>query len=363
MGGAEIIAINLAEHCKIKTSQTVEFVIVELFQTKGAYSDEKREELYSKSIRIITLFKGIRRLSLLIAPFKLAHLISKEKPSIIHSHTDLPDFVLSVCFRIISFFNISKPKIIRTIHNTQLWRTHLKIGKFTEKGISNDWIVGISDLTLKAYNDLRNIYNLRPSSKQFIIFNGRAIPEKMPHPFIIDKMKINIAFCGRFEDYKGMDILIPGIVKLNNLYPNVFLFHIIGEGSYKSKIIELSIAYSNVFVYEPVANISDRLYAFDYLFMPSHFEGLVLLSIEASFAGVPVIASNAPGLKETLPQNWPLKFNLNNESELIDIFENIKNDEYDRDALKDMAFKYVSSNFSLEKMTNSYSKIYSEINE
>ncbi len=58
--------------------------------------------------------------------------------------------------------------------------------------------------------------------------------------------------------------------------------------------------------------------------MPSHFEGLPLTSIEASFSGVPVIAAHAPGLDETLPENWPLKFHLENNDELYSIFENIK---------------------------------------
>jgi len=109
--------------------------------------------------------------------------------------------------------------------------------------------------------------------------------------------------------------------------------------------------------------MSERLYAFDFLIMPSRFEGLVLISIEASYSKVPVIAAIAPGLSETLPKDWPLLFHLENEIELVTIFQNIKNRKYDMESLKNQAYFYVSTKFSHSSMIEAYSKLYLRINE
>jgi len=116
-------------------------------------------------------------------------------------------------------------------------------------------------------------------------------------------------------------------------------------------------------VYDPVTNISDKLFVFNFLIIPSRFEGLGLISLEASLSNVPVIAAFALGLSETLPDDWPLQFHLDNEDELIIIFEKIKNNEYDLDALKKQAYSFVSDKFSHDKMIDAYSKLYLEINE
>lgn len=363
LGGAEIVAFNITEFCKLKCPDTFEFVIVELHQSHDDYSFEKRKELMMKKIRLISLSKWSKRISLAIGPVILAYHLLKEKPDIIHSHTDLPDIVLSTTLRLFTFFHIKAPKIVRTIHNTDLWTIHPKWGKYTESAFVNDNVVGVSMNALEAYRNLRKKNNLPVSDKQQLIYNGCAIPQKRPHPFLIDNKKINVAFCGRFEIQKGIDILIERIKSINNRFFDDFLFHIIGNGTFYDDVFWLAKENSNVLVYEPVPNISDKLYAFDFLIMPSRFEGLVLVSMEASFSRVPVIAAYAPGLSETLPTNWPFQFQLENEKELMILFEKIKNNEYDLSALKNKAFSYVSEKFSHKKMIDAYSKLYFEIYE
>ena len=91
------------------------------------------------------------------------------------------------------------------------------------------------------------------------------------------------------------------------------------------------------------------------------FEGLALTSIETSFSGVPVIASFAPGLDETLPEKCPFKFHLNNDKELYDIFDKINSNQLDKEAIKKMAYDYVNERFSLDRMINSYNELYNKM--
>ena len=363
LGGAEIVAFNLSEFCKRETPDNFEFVVVELHQTDDAYSVKKKEELRSKNIRTISLSNKSKIVGLLIGPFILTYHLLKEKPQIVHSHTDLPDLLLSNTKRIFSLLRLKFPKIIRTVHNTELWATHYKIGLLAEKAFENDHIVGVSVSALKAYNELRIKYNLPISTHQQIIYNGCAVPQRAEHPFEIDKEKINIAFCGRFENQKGIDILIDRIKEINKEFGEIFLFHLIGSGTYLKEIQSLADSHLNVLLYDAVPNISEKLFAFDFLIMPSRFEGLSLMSIEASFAKVPVIAALTPGLNETLPPHWALQFNLDDSDELLGIFKKIKNNEYDLAALKNETYAFVSENFSQQKMIDAYSRLYAEITE
>ena len=363
LGGAEIVAFNLSEFCNTNSPVRLEFVVVELYQTNDYYSIQKKSELQSKNIRIISLGNRNKIFSLIISPFLLFYHLLAEKPDIIHSHTDEPDFVLSSTKRLFTILHIKFPKIVRTIHNTVLWPTHIKLGRYVETVFIDDWIVGVSDCALESYNDLRNKYNLNISKHLFTIYNGCLIPKKTEHTFKIDNQKINIAFCGRFENQKGIDILIERIKVLNDRFKDDFVFHVIGKGSYQNEVLKLAKVNSNVIVYDSVPNMSERLYAFDFLIMPSRFEGLVLISIEASYSKVPVIAAIAPGLSETLPKEWPLLFHLENEIELVTIFQNIKNRKYDMESLKNQAYFYVSTKFSHSSMIEAYSKLYLRINE
>ena len=361
LGGAENVAFQLAEHCKSDSSNN--FTVVELYKTNNEYAKEIKNNLFNKNINTLTLYKGSKRGSLIFAPIKLAYLLWKNKPSIVHSHTDLPDLVLASALRILSVLNIKRPSIARTIHNTELWRSHPKFAKYTESTYHGDTVASVSKGAQIAHKQLRINNKLSISPFQSIIYNGCTVPIVRKHPFKINNHKVNVAFCGRFEVYKGIKTLISIIKKVNNLFPQTFVFHIIGNGTYLNDILNLAKANKNVFVYDSVPNISDKLYAFDFLIMPSHFEGLPLVSIESSFAKVPVIASYAPGLDETLPADWALRFKIEDENELLKIFENIKNNYYNLEALKSKALKFVSENFSHNKMIEEYSKFYLDINE
>jgi len=363
LGGAEIVAFNLSECCRSNSPDEFEFVVVELHQSHDDYSVEKKKQLESKGIRIISAGTSSKNVSLLIGPFVLAYHVLKEKPDIIHSHTDLPDLLLSGTKRIFSLFGLKFPKIVRTIHNTELWSEHAKLGKFTEEAFQNDFIVGVSDGSLNAYNNLRKKYGIPASSFQQVIYNGCVIPGKQPHPFKIDSSKINIAYCGRFVEQKGIDILIDRIAEIQQKFPETFLFHVIGTGPYQDGINKLAEKTANVLVYQAVPNISEKLYAFDFIIMPSRFEGLSLMSIEASFSKVPVIAAYAPGLTETLPPHWALLFKLESADELIAIFRKIKDKAFDLQALGNETYQFVSEDFSHSRMIDEYSKLYSTLTE
>ena len=65
-------------------------------------------------------------------------------------------------------------------------------------------------------------------------------------------------------------------------------------------------------------------------------------------------------MRETLPPDWPLLFQLENEEDFFSIMEKIVNKEFDKIKLGEQSYKYVSEHFSHEKMIEEYSKLYME---
>jgi hypothetical protein len=194
LGGAEIVAFNVSESCKEKNPSDFEFIVTELFPSSGEYAKAKRKELESKNIRIKTLSRRNKRLSLFFAPWSLFLFLIREKPEIIHSHTDLPDFVLATTIKLLNILHIKYGKIVRTIHNTVLWPSHQFIGKYTESAFKNDFIVGVSEASLDAYKQQRKNYHLGESLHSQVIYNGCSKPINEKAPFQVDNQKINIAF-------------------------------------------------------------------------------------------------------------------------------------------------------------------------
>ena len=356
LGGAENFTFNLIEQCTLLHPVKFEFIVVELYPSKSFYALRKKAELRSKGIRIITLSPTNKRWGLVIAPIVLFSKIRKEKPQIIHSHTDLPDFVLSV---VLKFCNLKTTGIVRTIHNTELWGDHFKIGKFVEKSFIQDQIIGVSVAAKEAYISMRNRYCLPVSDFSSVIYNGCSIPGKDIHYFKIDKSKINIAFCGRLVYQKGIDILTSAIKNLDPQIRSKFLFHIVGDGPFREDVMSISDKFNNVIFYGSVSNLSEKLYDFDYLLIPSRFEGLSLISVESSMSNVPVVPANIPGLNETIPKDWPFLFNIDEQNGIEKILTKIASLNFDNERLKQIAFDFVSDRFCNEKMGKLYSSIYS----
>lgn len=358
LGGAENIAFSLADYLKTAEGD-FRPVIIELYKTESAYSKEKKEKLKEQGIEYYTLGNKSKYFSLLTAPFVLYSYIRKMKPTVIHSHTDLPDFVLAMTLKMFSKIKFS---IVRTIHNTELWPTHSLLGQLTEKSFMNDTIIAVSEPALTAYNDLRKKHKLPASENQQVIVNGIKAPVLTDFPYRFDHKKINIAFAGRLEMQKGIDILIAVLNSCSESIRKKMVFHIIGHGSYQKQVEDICKVNNHCVYHGTVSELSSKLSAFDYLLMPSRHEGLVLLSLEASFAKVPVIASDIPGLTETLPPDWPLLAKKVTPACFIEILENILENKVDTVKLKNTAFNYVSEYFSFEKMGRDYLHVYQHLN-
>ena len=342
-GGAEKVAFNIA---KSKNS-LYEYHLIEISRGNSNYSSRFINDLKAHEIKYHRSLVRNTKLAVVLFPLWFIFTFIKWSPKIIHTHTEVPDisvFLFSIIFKPL----ISNVKFIRTIHNTQLWNNWKRIGstveRFYQRHNSN---ISISKSTQNSY--MQTYKKNTP-----IIYNGLDTVPNLPIPFIV-KDKINILFAGRLEYQKGIKTLIEVIKQLSN--EENIVFHVIGEGSLKQYMLSELSKVRNCIYHSKIYNLASYLGSFDYLFMPSKFEGLSLMSIESCFAKTPVIINTCEGLEETMPVSWPLKVNNNDIKSYLKIFHSLKTLDYKN--LQELAYKNASLKFSIKTMQQKYEQLYS----
>jgi len=150
------------------------------------------------------------------------------------------------------------------------------------------------------------------SEKTVTLYNGLDIEKlkqrsAMSEEFIADeKLRLGVkgnefvlGFAGRFEEQKGVDVLIRALTKLN--FP--FKLLLLGDGTLRSSmeqlVAQLDLTDKVVFMgYR--ADALKYFYLMDVLVMPSVWEPYARTILEAHCLGVPCIASNVSGMPELI---------------------------------------------------------------
>jgi glycosyltransferase involved in cell wall biosynthesis len=123
-----------------------------------------------------------------------------------------------------------------------------------------------------------------------------------------DKSQLRILFAGRFVEQKGVQLL-PAIVRaVRPPAGSVYDLSIHGAGPYRPLLEALATNPPpgwRIRVDGPLPGLANALPKFDLVLMPSLYEGLGLTAVESLLAGVPVVATAAPGLTEVFPSDYP----------------------------------------------------------
>ena len=376
LGGAERVAANIAE------SQThgMEYHVVEIMRGRTAYTPKFIGELEKAGVRChrswmpdVSFHFLFERIAALLFPLRMLYIMLRWHPDVIHTHTETPDLALYVFSRVFPRM-LRRVKIVRTIHNTRLWtglpRTSQWVETFFKSRNAN---IAISD-------SVRDSYAKRFGEVAPIINNGVAEVEQKdyfnasnlntsnlntstpPLGFcrLPEQEHLNILFAGRLEPQKGVVVLCKVLKILAG--DARFFFTIAGDGSQRT-LVEQTLAEiaaegksANAELVPPIFGLAGYMQSFDYLFMPSEFEGLSMLSMEASLNRLPVIANACPGLADTLPADWSLLAHGNNIDDYRRIFNLLPT--ADRDALTQQAYAFAKERFSVRTMQERYEAWY-----
>ena len=398
LGGAERVAANIAE------SQThgMEYHVVEIMRGRTAYTPKFIAELENAGVRChrswmpdVSFHFLFERIAALLFPLRMLYIMLRWRPDVIHTHTETPDLALYVFSRLFPFM-LRRVKIVRTIHNTRLWtglpRTAHWVEKFFKSLGAN---IAISDSVRDSYADrfgeVPPIINNGVAEVEQTDYFNTSTPQGVhlsqvhqqhlntstfntqhltnlntstpPLGFcrLPEQEHLNILFAGRLEPQKGVVVLCEVLKMLAG--DARYHFTIAGDGSQRTLVEQTlaDIASSgkplNAQLVPPIFGLAGYMQSFDYLFMPSEFEGLSMLSMEASLNRLPVIANACPGLADTLPTDWALLAHNNSLNDYRHIFNNLL-PTADHDALTQQAYDFAKDRFSVRTMQERYEAWY-----
>ena len=149
-------------------------------------------------------------------------------------------------------------------------------------------------------------YGLKDSDVQvlkngIVFVNSLAKPTDIENEFAVAKNKMKIFAAGRLVGLKRYDVLIKAVYEIVNRGFYNILVLIAGEGEERSKLEEL-IRRLKLERYIKLLglrhDVIELMKTSNIFVLPSSYEGLSIAMIEAMACGLPVIASNVPGLKE-----------------------------------------------------------------
>lgn len=335
-GGVQELVWNLA--CKLSEKG----YSVSIFTFLGA------------SKEYINLYENVG-IKVCISPYKpndirnirlLREYIKENNIDLVHVHNTYPQILCSILI----WGRLSRVKLLVTEHSTTSARRRFKLLRFLDEltYVPYTKIICVSEsVEQSAKGWLKHISD----DKFVIVENGIEIDrfrkaEPVPRKDLRFKdSDFVIISVGRLVPGKGFCTILDAM----ELLPDSYKLVIIGSGPQHDELeerINMKGLKERVVMTGSIRNVENYLKSGDLYVSASHTEGFGLTIIEASAAGLPVLATRIPAYQALLPQNQ--LFTVGNANELAQLV--LRNDySYSNE---------LSLLHSVDKMVDSYSKIY-----
>jgi glycosyltransferase involved in cell wall biosynthesis len=183
-----------------------------------------------------------------------------------------------------------------------------------------------------------------------IVPNGIAMPPT-PGPMRQERRAV-LGMLGRVEfKQKRQDFMVRAFCAFPQAFENCRLL-IAGDGSDRNALEHLVVngpRKADIDLHPWQHDIDAFFASIDMLVIPSRYEGVPLVMLEALARGIPVIGSNRDGMKEILPESWG--FETENAASMAETFSCIRSNwQNDIDPLR----KRILANHSLEAFKTNF---------
>ena len=313
VGGAQELLVLLAEKtpksayqtlvCVIQTDTTIKARIESKGVTVYCFN-RPRPSIYNLYDFILYFYKNVR---------DIIALCRQHKVDVVHCHLSDAEFA-----GIPAGWLYRADRVISTVHYPALlpereagdFRNHFRIGVTRMLYHLTDSVVAVSD---DVAEQLKSVFHLAPS-KIRIIINGidveaihgtLANPEWLPSVNALPGQRL-ITSVGRLMPPKGHRYLVEAMPYLNRRLGNLKLL-LAGDGDLRESLEKQS---QSLGVQDMVSFLGSRndvreiLALTEVFVLPSTSEGTSMALLEAMAAGKPIVATDIPGNRAVLKQEY-----------------------------------------------------------
>lgn len=339
-GGAERLVVDLINHSDAKKYR---FTIIVFFDNTPL------KNLITKNLEIILVEKKSKLDFSFVG--RLQNKLAELNPDLIHGHLFAGDF-----WGRLAAHRLGIP-YLSTEHNLNYEDGWLK--NFVKEKVSSEKDY-YSACSFAVASYMKNVYKIK--NKIAVIHNGIELKRFTGLSSAAFGEEINFLMVGRLVKQKGH---IVALTALNNLKNYPWKLTIVGSGKEKNNLVNFvkkNKLSERVNFVEPTPQVEKYYEQADVFLMPSIWEGLGVVAMEAMASGRLVLVSDVDGLKEIVTDkengylaqpnsvsDWKEKIKY--------IFENKKVGIQ----LAKKARVYAKKNFSIEETVEKYNKFYSLI--
>ncbi len=267
-----------------------------------------------EAVRLLSSGSGSRSKVLTAAP-RLAAAVKAQGISLLHSHTDIPDFVTA-------FARFGTPvPVWRTLHNTRIWPGRRMAPAIVERLLRPELEIAVSCDAREAWGPYMRRLGIKRSRPPVVIENTAALEagdflprRKAQAALAMDGSGINFLFLGRLVEQKGFDLLLQAVARED--WPIEATLYVMGDGPLKARLLQMQGPRLHYLGFR--ADAARHMKAFDALVLPSRFEGSPMVLQEAIAAELPVLASACEGLVGSLGENYPLSIGTLTPSAIVE---------------------------------------------
>lgn len=334
LGGAQSVVVNLAN----KLSENHE-VIVAAGEGDGKVFELLKPEV--KTERVPNLVHRISPTDEVKALMQLRALYRKYHPDIIHLHSSKAGMLGRIAF--------PKSKIVYTVHGFDSIRVAhrklLPVEKFLQNRCSA--IAGVSNY------DENNLRHEGITKNVTTVYNGIYPNGEAKQDILrnINRRKGLILCIARLSPQKKHQLFLEVAERLPQ-----YSFAWIGNQNPPDFDYP-----ENVYFLGNIPNAGSYCKEADLFMLPSNYEGLPMVIIEALSSGTPVVASNVGGISELLDgtNGMAVENDATKMAQAIEKFMNSSDSEKGKS--RSAAIETYNKDFTVEKMTKGYESIYERI--
>ena len=294
--------------------------------------------------------EGILRVGLEILRFA-----REFDPDLVHSHDAGP-----VLWMYRRAARRERRPLVVTLHNV-MTRKFASVLVILAKMLRDaDWVTGVSQAVV---DDVLS-YERSVASRMSVITNGVVPPvaDASPSP----DGPACLLCMGRLDEQKGFDVAITALALVRERHPSVRLV-IAGDGPERNRLIATACGLGVDDSVDFLGTVSRSRVATLFrecalVVMPSRFEGLPLVALEAAWAGRPVVAADVPGLSEAVvPGETALMVPPEDPEALATAIVQLLDAPDRAGALGRKAQTVATARFSLDRCVDEYEALYNRV--